>query len=198
MGLQERWSFSSFSFNRIGQCTCLAVRGTLSCMVLLCPTGRKPQGDVLSTAFSKGRVQRACLPYKHKACLGRAWDVSVRSAFRKSKKVSLSLFFTLSLSLPRHTTVRAVSTAGYGAACNGCLFAYTTFTSGAIAFLDSAWIARTYALCGMPCVWPALGTADFSHYVCALIFRHWFTKRISSIQGSTPSLHRSLHVIREP
>ena len=24
-------------------------------------------------------------PYKHKACLGRAWDVSVRSAFRKSK-----------------------------------------------------------------------------------------------------------------
>ena len=57
---------------------------------LLGPTGRKPQGDVLSTAFSKGRVQRACLPYKHKACLGRAWDVSVRSAFRKSK-VSLSL-----------------------------------------------------------------------------------------------------------
>ena len=31
-------------------------------------------------------LERPCLPYKHKACLGRAWDVSVRSAFRKSKK----------------------------------------------------------------------------------------------------------------
>ena len=55
-------------------------------MVLLCPKGRNPQGDGLITAFSKGRVQRACLPCKHQACLGRVWDVSVRSAFQKPKK----------------------------------------------------------------------------------------------------------------
>ena len=84
----------------------LELRGTRNCMVLLCPTGRKPQGDVLSTAFSKGRVQRVCLSYKHKACLGRAWDVSVRSAFQKSKKslspLSVSLRLNVSTGLRRN------------------------------------------------------------------------------------------------
>ena len=69
-----------------------SLRSTLSCIVLLLPDGAETARRCVKHSLLERPGPKGLSPYKHKACLGRAWDVSVRSAFRKSKKsLSLSL-----------------------------------------------------------------------------------------------------------
>ena len=101
MGLQERWSISSFSLNRIGQCTCLAVRcagyAQLHGFALQC--GAETARRCVKHSLLERPGPKGLSPLQAQGLFGSRMGRFSTFCVSKVEKVSLALSLSLSLSL---------------------------------------------------------------------------------------------------